>query len=102
MIRRPPRSTLFPYTTLFRSSASFTATANTAYTVRFRVVGTTLYARVWQTGTTEPASWQVTVTDSSLSSCSFGLRMQVASGITTKYTSFLATVPGGTPTPTPG
>src|SRR2546429_6703573 len=26
MIRRPPRSTLFPYTTLFRSSAVFTAT----------------------------------------------------------------------------
>src|SRR2546430_5145883 len=24
MIRRPPRSTLFPYTTLFRSQASFT------------------------------------------------------------------------------
>src|SRR5258708_8069456 len=24
MIRRPPRSTLFPYTTLFRSSSSFT------------------------------------------------------------------------------
>jgi len=23
MIRRPPRSTLFPYTTLFRSSAGF-------------------------------------------------------------------------------
>src|SRR3712207_8484059 len=29
MIRRPPRSTLFPYTTLFRSPAS-TATATTA------------------------------------------------------------------------
>src|SRR2546422_2298856 len=25
MIRRPPRSTLFPYTTLFRSSVSFNA-----------------------------------------------------------------------------
>src|SRR5438067_9247537 len=25
MIRRPPRSTLFPYTTLFRSEAQFTA-----------------------------------------------------------------------------
>src|SRR5438874_10951138 len=25
MIRRPPRSTLFPYTTLFRSSGSFVA-----------------------------------------------------------------------------
>src|SRR2546426_6082477 len=27
MIRRPPRSTLFPYTTLFRSSKSFSASA---------------------------------------------------------------------------
>src|SRR2546430_5030999 len=27
MIRRPPRSTLFPYTTLFRSSAAAPATA---------------------------------------------------------------------------
>src|SRR2546430_10355327 len=27
MIRRPPRSTLFPYTTLFRSTASATAAA---------------------------------------------------------------------------
>src|SRR5689334_23620178 len=27
MIRRPPRSTLFPYTTLFRSHQSFQATA---------------------------------------------------------------------------
>src|SRR3712207_7143240 len=26
MIRRPPRSTLFPYTTLFRSSAGYTGT----------------------------------------------------------------------------
>src|SRR3712207_7090580 len=29
MIRRPPRSTLFPYTTLFRSLASADATAST-------------------------------------------------------------------------
>src|SRR3712207_6912762 len=28
MIRRPPRSTLFPYTTLFRSSATLTAGGN--------------------------------------------------------------------------
>src|SRR3712207_8813232 len=28
MIRRPPRSTLFPYTTLFRSTDRFLATAN--------------------------------------------------------------------------
>src|SRR3712207_2334374 len=30
MIRRPPRSTLFPYTTLFRSQSGFTDIANTA------------------------------------------------------------------------
>src|SRR5438445_1183217 len=35
MIRRPPRSTLFPYTTLFRSSTSrFTATAARSTTWR--------------------------------------------------------------------
>src|SRR5690242_21033875 len=28
MIRRPPRSTLFPYTTLFRSHAAFLGTIN--------------------------------------------------------------------------
>src|SRR5260221_1314488 len=31
MIRRPPRSTLFPYTTLFRSSLQFTTLATLAY-----------------------------------------------------------------------
>src|SRR2546429_6049851 len=29
MIRRPPRSTLFPYTTLFRSSSSLTSSIST-------------------------------------------------------------------------
>src|SRR5258708_15460496 len=33
MIRRPPRSTLFPYTTLFRSSSSVPTTLPTAYDV---------------------------------------------------------------------
>src|SRR5437773_6587009 len=28
MVRRPPRSTLFPYTTLFRSSAAFTTSSS--------------------------------------------------------------------------
>src|SRR5256885_12062863 len=33
MIRRPPRSTLFPYTTLFRSEASTKKTLNLSYFV---------------------------------------------------------------------
>src|SRR5258708_31778290 len=31
MIRRPPRSTLFPYTTLFRSAAGFSGNAASAW-----------------------------------------------------------------------
>ena len=38
-------------TTTIIGSASFAATAGTSYTLRFRVVGTTLSTRVWQTGT---------------------------------------------------
>src|SRR2546430_12906140 len=33
MIRRPPRSTLFPYTTLFRSHSRTAATANTTHVI---------------------------------------------------------------------
>src|SRR3712207_8967614 len=37
MIRRPPRSTLFPYTTLFRSSrAGLPAALPSLYTIRFQ------------------------------------------------------------------
>src|SRR5437588_3780006 len=36
MIRRPPRSTLFPYTTLFRSRARATATTPPALSALYR------------------------------------------------------------------
>src|SRR2546426_7746137 len=37
MIRRPPRSTLFPYTTLFRSGPGFTAAVDIPKDVWFHV-----------------------------------------------------------------
>src|SRR5258707_2700827 len=37
MIRRPPRSTLFPYTTLFRSSCATSACSNANPTTRTRI-----------------------------------------------------------------
>src|SRR5574340_147052 len=40
MIRRPPRSTLFPYTTLFRSAANLTIPAGRTLTIE---PGTTVY-----------------------------------------------------------
>src|SRR3712207_7157249 len=39
MIRRPPRSTLFPYTTLFRSPSPATNRSNSACALRARCSG---------------------------------------------------------------
>jgi hypothetical protein len=77
--------------TTILGSVPFTAKAGTSYTLRFRVVGSTLSARVWQTGTAEPTSWMIMVTDTTFSSGFCGLRMLVQGGATAGYTSFLAT-----------
>jgi hypothetical protein len=72
------------------ATVSFAATAGTSYTMRFNVTGTTLSAKVWATGSTEPTSWMATATDTALTSGQCGLRVlsQVA---TTTITSFSAT-----------
>src|SRR5687768_17979278 len=51
MIRRPPRSTLFPYTTLFRSSNAGSLVALMAYpTLIEPMLGLSRQARVWTIG----------------------------------------------------
>src|SRR5690349_23751888 len=59
MLRRPPRSTLFPYTTLFRSSATLTDRAGT-------VVGTltdvALAYRSPASGASLPGTWRCRLT----------------------------------------
>jgi len=77
------------YTNL--ASSAFTATANTPYSLRFRVVGTTLAARVWATSTTEPTAWTLTVSDASFASGFCGLRVLDQNGAIVTYTSFIAT-----------
>ncbi len=78
-------------TTTTLSQVAFPATVNTAYNLRFRVVGTTLYAKAWATTVTEPSTWATTVTNSSLSSGQCGLRIQVLSATSASITSFQAT-----------
>ena len=73
------------------TQAAFSAAANTAYTLRFRVVGTTLYAKAWATTTPEPATWTATTTNTSLSSGQCGLRIQVLGATSASITSFQAT-----------
>src|SRR2546429_1972471 len=46
MIRRPPRSTLFPYTTLFRSQQGIAESGETTYQVGVAVLDPTSYRRV--------------------------------------------------------
>lgn len=72
-------------------SVSFAATTNTSYSIRFNATGTTLSAKVWQTGTTEPSNWMATVTDTSITSGYAGLREVLQSGTTVTITSFQAT-----------
>src|SRR2546423_1842231 len=76
------------YATL--GSTPFAAQGGTSYTLRFRVVGSTLFAKVWQTGTTEPSNWMVNATNSDLQSGYCGVRLQVQTGIIASVTSFLA------------
>jgi hypothetical protein len=65
----------------------------TSCTLRLRVVGAALYAKVWQTGAAEPANWMLTIRDIALSSGFCGLSTKVGAGVIVKYTSFGASNP---------
>ena len=77
-------------TTTFIASTAFTAKANTSYTIRFRVYGSTLNAKVWATGSAEPSAWMLTTSDTSLTTGYAGIRVLTQSG-TARFTSFQAT-----------
>src|SRR5256885_7055157 len=63
MIRRPPRSTLFPYTTLFRSGATWASTHPEVVTVSSSGLATAVSAGVATvTATIENTSATATVT----------------------------------------
>src|SRR3712207_7866036 len=47
MIRRPPRSTLFPYTTLFRSTHRAAALGMVAATLAYLAAGTLIAPELW-------------------------------------------------------
>lgn len=74
------------------AAASFQAQPGVNYTIRFRVVGNTLSARVWPTGTTEPANWMLSVTDHDIQVAgNGGLRPNLDQGVTLNVTAFQLT-----------
>lgn len=50
------------------ASTSYSASANTFYWVRIRRNGSDLKGKIWQDGNSEPASWTLSTTDTSISS----------------------------------
>ena len=72
----------------------FAAQANTPYTIRFRVVGTTLQAKAWQTGSTEPATWMAAATDTSFQTGLGGLRPQLDQNVTLQVSLFTLSMAG--------
>jgi hypothetical protein len=69
-------------------SVPFTAQDGISYSLRARVVGTSIMARAWQTGQAEPSTWMLIATDNGLTTGSDGLRLIVQAGITITITSF--------------
>lgn len=69
----------------------FPAVANANYTLRFQAIGTTLSAKVWPTGQTEPPGWQLRVTDTSLQNGYGGLRIVLSNGASAKFIAFKET-----------
>jgi hypothetical protein len=72
-------------------STAFAAIGGTSYSLRFRVVGTTLFVKTWHSSNSEPTNWMITVSDTALSSGYGGLRVRMQSGVTGSYSSFLET-----------
>ena len=80
-------------TTTRLSSVPFNALDATSYTLRFRAIGATLFAKAWPSNQPEPGGWMLTVTDTStlLLSGSGGLRLAVLTDTVVRATSFLET-----------
>ncbi len=69
-------------------SVPFAARDGVSYSIRARVVGTSIMARVWQTGQPEPPTWMLIATDNGLTTGFDGLRLIAQTGITITITSF--------------
>jgi serine/threonine protein kinase len=73
----------------------FPAQPGTFYTIRFRIIDTTLQAKAWQANSAEPANWMITANDNRFSSGIGGLRPQLIQSVTLQVTMFQETLPTG-------
>lgn len=65
------------------ATTAFSVSANTFYWVRFRLIGTSLQAMIWQDGNAAPSAWMLSATDSAITTAGrYGLRGFANSGNT--------------------
>lgn len=72
-------------------SVPFHAVGETSYKIRFRVLGSNLFAKAWPASRTEPANWSLMIVDMQLTSGVSGIRVLLAPGAVIRITSFLET-----------
>lgn len=77
-------------------SAPFQAQGGVTYSLRFRAVGATLFARAWPSTMPEPTTWMVTTTDTTFTTGQVGVRVVIQPTSIVKVVSFTATTASST------
>src|SRR2546430_9643271 len=96
MIRRPPRSTLFPYTTLFRSANRWAVKPEFGYSRRRKHVLFDVYAGVWFYTTKDRKSTRLNSSHSQISYAVFCLKKKKIKSRHTVSTDMRASFSGRT------
>lgn len=70
-------------------TANISLTVGTLYDLKFLTQGSTISAKIWQHGTTEPGTWTATATDTSITAAgNFGLMLNGASTVGMQATNY--------------
>lgn len=78
------------------ATVPFQARGGVSYTLRFRTLGATLFAKVWPTATPEPTTWMIITSDTSLATGQGGIRIVVQNDVVVRVSTFLETAANGT------
>ena len=74
------------------ASVPFLAQGGVSYTLRIRAIGTTFWAKVWPTATSEPPFWMISTPDTSLASGQGGIRIVAQNDAVIRVSAFLETM----------
>lgn len=73
------------------ATLAFQASSGISYTLRFRALGSSLFAKAWATTQQEPATWMLMQTDTQFANGMSGIRVKVVPGMQIRITAFKET-----------